>query len=105
MNLKKIIKNPKASIDDLLQGYEEAVSLRHARQKDIEKKYVSIHAAAWVPGLYAYVGMREVINNTEYTTKQKICDCTVILGLEIAKDAVAFGCVYTFYKLTEKFPL
>ena len=99
--LTRLDKAQETFIDNLVYGKEEDVFVRHARKREFKEKYGNRHLAAWLPGWYAYVNIRDDIKNPELTTKQKVALCAVDVGLELVLDAVRVGCVYGLYKFAD----
>jgi len=96
--LTKLDKKQEDLIDNITHGKNEDIFVRNARRKEFEKKYNNRHLAAWMPGWYAYVNIKEDIKNPEWTKTEKAISCGFTIVHEIILDAARLGAIYGLYK-------
>lgn len=100
--LEKLDKIQSGSWSDLIFGKDEDIFVRNARRKEINNEYGSMYKVGIIPGWFAYVSIKKVLENSEFTIKQKTALCSYAIGGELFLDGVKTGIVYIFYKT---FPL
>ena len=92
-------------IDDIIYGKDEDIFVRSARNRaskeEIKEKFGDVRVAAWVPGICAYVWMRDHIKNPELTKKEKFYLCAIDLGIELGLNAIRFGIIYGTFEFNK----
>lgn len=95
--IARLYDSIQSHLDDLVYGKDEDIFVRHARDKSLERDYGDIRVTCWIPGLYAYVGMKKTLRNPNLTAKEKASRCAIDASIEIGLNVWRAGCIYGSY--------
>ncbi|MCB9358378.1 hypothetical protein H6503_00445 [Candidatus Woesearchaeota archaeon] len=97
-----LIKKNYNSIDDAFDRVfhgEETQMERYARRREFANKYGEGRFNHWIPGLYAYVNIRETLQKDDLSKRQKATEIGMALTGELALNVIRVGAIYTIYRL------
>jgi hypothetical protein len=89
-------------LSDIVYGEHEDIFVRHARRKEFERTYGNDPVINGLcPLRFAYIGIKNTINDPEIPKGEKALLITVDIVGEVVLDTLRVASVYGLYKLVE----